>query len=244
MTDTATINEQATSSLRMILTLTVVSMLSGITIVLVYLVTFPIIEENKRLAIEAAVLNVIPDSASYMAFQVNGDQLQPVGEGPADKSKDKGKDKGKGLLFYLGYDGTGKPIGLAAPTNAQGYADKVYVIYGYRFDCECITGVKVIKHAETPGLGDKVITDKTFVANFDALEAKVNDEALINPIITVKHGTKKHPWEVDAISGATITSRAIGRALNASANILLPQVVKFRSQLETRQEEAKNNENG
>ena len=31
------------------------------------------------------------------------------------------------------------------------------------------------------------------------------------PIKTVKHGSKKNPWEIDAISGATISSRAVGR---------------------------------
>ncbi|MCP4488670.1 MAG: FMN-binding protein [Gammaproteobacteria bacterium] len=214
------------SSLRMIISLTLVSVLSGVAVVSVYLYTKPIIDENKRLAIEAAVLQVIPGATEYQPFVLEGNELQPAIE-----------TKSKGQLFYAGYDQSKQLVGLAAPTNAQGYADKVYIIYGYRFDCECITGVKVIKHAETPGLGDKVITDKNFVANFDALDARVNADssALQNRIITVKHGTKSNPWEVDAISGATITSRAIGKALDIGAGQLLPQVLKFRDQMEAQQ---------
>ncbi len=220
MTETAV---EKSSSLRMIISLTLVSILSGIAVVSVYLSTKPIIDENKRRAIEAAVLKVIPDATGYQPFLLENNTLQPATD-----------SKTKGLLFYAGYDQHKQLIGLAAPANAQGYADKVYIIYGYRFDCECITGVKVIKHAETPGLGDKVITDQNFVANFDALDAKVNAEgsALKNRIITVKHGAKTNPWEIDAISGATITSRAIGKALDIGAGQLLPQVLKFRDQLE------------
>ncbi|HID07807.1 MAG TPA: FMN-binding protein, partial [Armatimonadetes bacterium] len=70
--------------------------------------------------------------------------------------------------------------------------------------------------AETPGLGDKIITDKKFQKNFEALDAKLNKNgtALANAIVTVKAGSKKHDWQIDAISGATISSRAIGKALD------------------------------
>ncbi len=214
---------EKSSSLRMIVSLTLVSVLSGMAVVMVYLYTRPIIDENKRLAIEAAVLTVIPGAAGFIPFELEDNTLRPAADSP-----------GKGQLFYAGYDQHEQLVGLAAPANAQGYADKVYIIFGYRFDCECITGVKVIKHAETPGLGDKVITDMDFVANFDALDAGINADgsALRNRIVTVKHGTKSNPWEIDAISGATITSRAIGRALDIGAGLLLPQVMKFRKQLE------------
>lgn len=214
---------QRPSSLHMIFALTLISVLSGMAVVMVYLYTKPIIDENKRRAIEAAVLTVIPDAFSYTALVVDGNRLLPATEA-----------KNQQQLFYAGYDQNQQAIGLAAPANAQGYADKVYIIYGYRFDCECVTGIKVIKHAETPGLGDKVITDQAFVANFNALDASLNNagSALNHQIITVKHGTKHNPWEIDAISGATITSRAIGKALQLSTGRLLPQVVKFRSLLE------------
>jgi electron transport complex protein RnfG len=76
-------------------------------------------------------------------------------------------------------------------------------------------------------LGDKIITDADFVANFDALDARLSSDgqALANEIVTVKHGTKQNPWEIDAISGATISSKAVGKAINQSAKQLLPQLV-------------------
>jgi electron transport complex protein RnfG len=48
---------------------------------------------------------------------------------------------------------------------------------------------------------------------------------LANEIKAVKHGTKTQEWQIDAIAGATITSRAVGKAINDTAQILLPRLV-------------------
>jgi electron transport complex protein RnfG len=127
---------------------------------------------------------------------------------------------------YAGYDESGKLVGLALEAAAQGYQDVVRTLYGYSPECECIIGMTVLESKETPGLGDKVEKDRdpAFTANFKALDTKLNAEktALANPIETVKHGTKRHPWQIDAISGSTVTSNAIGKGLNKSAQRLLP----------------------
>ncbi|OOZ57680.1 hypothetical protein BOW42_00870 [Solemya velum gill symbiont] len=87
---------------------------------------------------------------------------------------------------------------------------------------------------ETPGLGDKIITDKNFVANFDALDVRLNSDAtaLANAVVLVKKGSKTNPWEVDAITGATISSNAVAKAINASAQQLLPQIQPYLEELE------------
>src|SRR5690606_10497165 len=107
-----------------------------------------------------------------------------------------------GLQVYIGYDAEGRLKGVAAEAAAQGYADVIRLLYGYSPECECITGISVVSSKETPGFGDKLITDAAFNANFEALDARLNADksALANPIVTVKHGTKKNPWEIDAIS--------------------------------------------
>ena len=201
----------------MIRTLMGIAMLSGFLVVLTYQLTKPIIAENQRRAIEAAVFNVIPGAVSRKDFVVNDEGLEPV---TADKPSE-------GILVYAGYDSEGELKGVAAKAAAQGYADLIHILYGYDPTCECIRGIKVLKLAETPGLGDKIITDANFVANFEALDARLSSDgqALANEIVTVKHGTKQNPWEIDAISGATISSKAVGKAINQSAKQLLPGLV-------------------
>jgi electron transport complex protein RnfG len=86
---------------------------------------------------------------------------------------------------------------------------------------------------ETPGIGDKIYTDAAFLANFEALDARLDASgtALANPIRVVKHGSKRKPWEIDAISGATVTSKAVGRGINDSAQRLLPRLAPNLDQL-------------
>ncbi len=208
------VQQPPANSNRMIMTLSLVAMLSGFLVVLVYQFTKPIIAENQRIAVEQAIFQVIPKSTLWKAYVINDEQLLPAGS--------------DGVTVYAGFDNDHKLVGIAAEAAAQGYADVIKLLYGYSPECECITGIKVLKSTETPGLGDKIYKDKVFVKNFDALDARLNDDksALKNAIVTVKNGTKTDPWQIDAISGATISSNAVGRALNSSAQFLLPKLVK------------------
>lgn len=214
------------SSMSMMLVLSGIAMLSGFLVVLVSQLTAPLIAENQRIAIERALVQVIPGSVSHQEFYFQDGNLLPVDQSAIGES------------VYAGYDANGKLLGIAARAASQGYADIIYLLYGYDPACECIRGIQVLKMAETPGLGDKIIKDANFQANFDALDARVdmNQMALVNPIVTVKHGTKQHPWEIDAISGATISAKAVGKALNQSAQALLPKLLPLLQQM--RQPEA------
>ncbi|OOZ38247.1 FMN-binding protein [Solemya pervernicosa gill symbiont] len=210
--DQAIVEQQTDSGGKMIRTLGGIAMISGFLVVLVYQWTAPMIAENKRRAIEQAIFQVLPGAVSRKDFHLSESQLI-AGEGD-------------GVMIYAGFDAEGKLKGIAAEAAAQGYADVIQMLFGYDPACECITGIKILKSAETPGLGDKIFKDADFVANFNALEARLNSTAtaLANPITTVKHGTKSEPWQIDAISGATVSSVAIGKALDHSAQRLLPQL--------------------
>ena len=87
--------------------------------------------------------------------------------------------------------------------------------------------------AETPGLGDKIAFDPEFLENFVALDGKLNAEksGLANKIVAVKHGTKSQPWQVDSISGATISSVAIARMINQSGKKMFPLIMKHLDEL-------------
>jgi Na+-translocating ferredoxin:NAD+ oxidoreductase subunit G len=214
--ETEVMKQPSTPAGHMIRTLMGIAMLSGFLVVLAYQVTKPIIAENQRKAIEAAVFKVIPGAVSRRDFVLTDAGLVAVDkEHPAD-----------GIAIYAGYDTEGRLKGIAAPAAAQGYADTIQLLYGYDPACSCIRGIKVLKLAETPGLGDRILSDPGFLANFKALDASpsADGKTLANAIVTVKHGTKQHPWQIDAISGATISSKAVGRALNQSAQAVVPSL--------------------
>ena len=61
------------------------------------------------------------------------------------------------------------------------------------------------------------------------VELNEQKTALVNSVATVKSGTKSNPWEIDGITGATISSRAIGDLIAASTEQWLPLIYKNRT---------------
>jgi electron transport complex protein RnfG len=125
--------------------------------------------------------------------------------------------------------------GIAAEGAAAGYADVVRVLYAYDPARQAIVGFGVVAMRETPGIGDKILTDPAFLKNFEALDVSLTADmkTLANAVKTVKHGSKTQPWQIDAISGATVTSKAVGKGINDSAQRLLPLLVPNLGRLET-----------
>jgi electron transport complex protein RnfG len=212
-----------TPSLAMLRTLSLVAAISGFLVVLTYQTTLPLIEENKRIAIERALFKVIPAAATRRDFRVTA-----AGILPAENANNEG------TLIYAGFDQQDQLVGVALEAAAQGYQDVIRILYSFDPACQCIRGIEVLKMAETPGIGDKIAKDADFQENFVELDARLNADgsALANDIVMVKHGTKTDPWQIDAISGATISSQAVARMLNESAQQLLPVIVANLDQLQ------------
>lgn len=205
----------ATPSWAMLRTLGGIAMISGLLVVLVEQYTQPIIAEKQRILTEKAVFRVLPGAVAKRDFLVTAEgRLVPAEAGAS------------GEPVYAAYDTDDRLKGLAFIGVGAGYAGPVRVMFAYDPECRCIVGSKVLKSNETPGFGDKLDIDPEFLRNFEALDAGLNAEgtALANPIVTVKHGTKTEPWQIDAITGATISSRAMGRAANQAAERAVPAI--------------------
>lgn len=104
----------------------------------------------------------------------------------------------------------GMPTGLVVEAVApEGYGGTIRLLVGIRED-GAITGVRVVPpHAETPGLGDRIDIRKSgWILSF-------NDRSLAN---TGEAGwaVKKDGGEFDQFTGATITPRAVVRAVHNS----------------------------
>jgi Na+-translocating ferredoxin:NAD+ oxidoreductase subunit G len=193
-----------------------VGLVCSLAIVTVYEVTRPIIRRNRIAFRQRSVVDVLPGSHSSVAFcQGEDGTFRPVldGQEPND-------------LIFAGYDPQGRLVGIAIEARGQGYQDVIELIYGYSFETQAILAIRVLQSRETPGLGDRVETDRDFQANFGDLAVRLNEtaDAIANPIQMVTTGNKIHPWEIDGISGATITSRAIADMLRESSQYWMPRL--------------------
>jgi electron transport complex protein RnfG len=193
-----------------------VGLMCGVLIVGVFQWTRPIIERNKAEALQRAIFDVLPAATSSATFR-----LEASGHFEATPSGQPGDQ-----LVYAGYDSTRNLVGVAIEAQGMGYQDVIRVLYGYSFDKEAIIGIRVLDSKETPGLGDRIESDPEFRKNFESLDVSLSDDPsqLRHAIEAVKHGEKQHAWQVDGITGATISSVAIANLLNRSASWWIPRI--------------------
>lgn len=206
MTDSQTIATPS-NSFKMLRAMASIGIICGLLIVSTYEGTLPRIEFLRAEALKEAIFKVLPGITQMQPYAYKDNAFVPAEETDTD-------------VVYAGYDSEGNFKGIAIVASGQGYADQIKIIYGYDPDKQQVVGFYVLESKETPGLGDKIEKDPTFLENFTALDVALNEEqsALQHQVVTVKKGTKTKAWEVDGISGATISSRAIGVIIDASAS--------------------------
>ena len=181
-------------SIRLVLSLAIAGFISGVAIIGIFEATLPTITANKARELREAVFKVLPGVSHMQKLYYTGDRLSATG----------GDDE---LVIYGGYGEQKEFIGYAVPSAGPGFQDTIKVLYGYLPAQKKIVGMEILESRETPGLGDKIYKDQSFVANFDNLTAEPE-------IVTVKNGTKSAPNEIDAITGATISAKAVARIIN------------------------------
>lgn len=104
-------------------------------------------------------------------------------------------------------DENGSIIGYVVVNAASGYGGDVTVMTGVTTDGK-VTGINILSHSETPGLGAKAKTDDGWREQF---------KGLIKDITVSKD--KAGDNSIDAITGATITSRAVVEAVNEAIKL-------------------------
>lgn len=203
-------------SKKMLIAMVGIGVVCAFLIVFSYEGTFGRIEQLKAEALEQAVFKVLPGITKTGIFE-----LTPDGKFiPSD-----GKDRTK-TLVYAGYDDQNTLKGIAIEASGQGYADILKILYGYDPVSQTIVGFYVLESKETPGLGDKIEKNENFLANFKDLSVALSEDftTIVNKVVPVKFGTKENPWEVEGITGATISSRAIGNIIGESTATMIPLI--------------------
>ena len=108
--------------------------------------------------------------------------------------------------FFVGiFDG--KPNTVALEAFGKGYEDKIGVIVAINLEKDEIIGIGVTTNRETPGVGKRIETDISFNTQFKG-------RSIIDPLNIRSDG-----GQIDAISGASLSSRGVCEALNAASDI-------------------------
>jgi electron transport complex protein RnfG len=106
---------------------------------------------------------------------------------------------------------------VAFETKGTGFGGAVGLMVGINVDTDTIVEVRVTTHSETPGIGSRAKDDPSFAAQFSGKGLDTN------------FSVKADGGAVDAMSGATVTSKAVSVAANQAKEIyqkLKPEIVK------------------
>ncbi len=188
---------KSTPAWRLLLTLALAGAMSGWLVVSVYKLTLPAVQKHAAEQLRAAVHEVLKAPARWDTLYLVNDALSRTPPGKADLA-----DIPKA---FVGLDAAGKRVGVAITASEPGFQQLLTLMIGFDPQSGTLIGFKVLDQKETPGLGDKIERDSAFRGQFTGR---------LVPLRGVRDRAGKPPSEVQTITGATISSRAVIRIIN------------------------------
>jgi len=164
------------------LTLFITAVIVVAALSVVYNFTYEPIERQKRKTRETVLKHVMPQASVYREIEVEKTgSITAVFEALAENEL----------------------IGYAVQMSPEGYSGKIDFMVGFSIPYKHITGLRVMRHTETPGLGALVVNE-SFYKRYNYMP--------LSPLRVVK--TNPGAGEIQALTSATITTNAITNAVN------------------------------
>jgi electron transport complex protein RnfG len=155
------------------------------------------IARNEREALLDRLERLVP------ADQIDNDMLSDVIDVSAPESLGA-----ESTRVYRGRRGSEPVVAVLSPVVTQGYSGPIQLIVAIRRDGR-LSGVRVLTHRETPGLGDKIEIERSdWVLGFDG-------KSLLQPPAS-EWKVRRDGGVFDQFTGATVTPRAVVRGVRAS----------------------------
>jgi len=174
------------------LKLLIITTLAAFCLSLTNLGTAGPIKEQKINAANAARKAVLPEAETFDAIEIDSEYS---GEGTSVRISEiyTGKTDNDlvGYIFRILSKGYGGDIEIIAAINTEGK----------------IEAVEIGEHSETPGLGAK--------ADEESFKDQYRGKSVEKPLVVVK-GKASGSEQIEALSGATITTKAVTEAVNAA----------------------------
>ncbi|MFB0516141.1 MAG: FMN-binding protein [Candidatus Neomarinimicrobiota bacterium] len=178
------------TSARMIVVLTVIVTVSGGVLSSWDGYTTPRIQHHRLVALRSAIADVLPEHDHYEELALPEQTL------------------------YIGKKASGEPVGIAFIAQGSGFQGVISMMVGAELDFSRLTGIKVLEQIETPGLGTKIVVDPSNRANPYWFSAQFTGLQTEPEITVVKNRAPATETEIQAITGATISSRSVVKILN------------------------------
>lgn len=198
---------------QMFIVLMVVGSVSGMILAGTEQLTQPLIEKHKQEELKQSIFVVVPDAKTYE--EVTGGEFR----------------------VFKCLDENNQLTGYAFLAAGPGFQGTIKMIVGIDDDLKTLLGMRVLEQLETPGLGAKIAEDTPkpdFFEQFAGLhpdwtaDDSIQDEQGVanaaDFITYIKNLVPDDPNEIQAITGATISSAAVIKILNTHLDLLEEQL--------------------
>lgn len=199
-----------TPSWKLLVTLGVAGALSGLVIILVYQATLPRIDAFKSREMRTAIEEVLKAPARSDTLFLDHGALTATR--PATQPGTTPQ------RVYRGFDRAGQPLGYAIEAIGPGFSDPIRLLIGYDHAHRTLIAMKILDSKETPGIADGVLKP-AFTGQFEGANV---------PVVGIKASPKPaEKGSVVLITGATISSRAVLKAINTTLDRWAPIIQRY-----------------
>jgi len=170
----------------------------------------PRIEANKLEATLREIPNLVdgadPNASRQVAVDPNqGPVIVTAGEGAGQEPHEA----------FRAIDRNGEQIGWVVKAGGKGFADRIEVLIGLDAQAFSITGLSILDHKETPGLGNEIEEMGTEQKRGFLWQFRHYGFEADTPLKVTKASPKSQEGnKVKAVSGATISSRSVCDIIN------------------------------
>ncbi len=184
----------------------VITLIAGLALGFVYELTKEPIRVQKEKAVQRACQAVFAQAEGFEVLQYT----------PSNSIKNQLNEKGVTIgTVFEAKDSSGNSVGYVVETmSKEGYGGNITLYAGITKD-GILNGISILSIAETPGLG--MNAESVLVPQFENVPATM--------FTYTKSGSTSES-EIDAISGATITTVAIVDAVNGAVSVVLEDLMK------------------
>ncbi|MBK9490428.1 MAG: NADH:ubiquinone reductase (Na(+)-transporting) subunit C [Haliscomenobacter sp.] len=166
------------------------------------------------------VLSLFDSKVEQVVINAEGESLQGISAEKVDMaSEEKKPENERKYPLYIYQSEQGK-IYLTS-VRGNGLWDKIWAYVAIKEDLNTIVGTAFGHVGETPGLGAEIKDNPGFPRQFEGKKI-LNDQGDYVSVKVVKGGAKDPLHEVDAISGATITSVGVSEMMVRGLEVYLP----------------------
>jgi len=177
-------------SARLMIVLTVIAIISGAVLSFMNIFAEPRIQAHKQAQLERSIGIVLPGTVQYETEMIDG------------------------TTFYIGSDANGQATGVAFKAVGNGFQSKLEILVGTDLAFSKILAITFLAQAETPGLGTKIESDPTNRDDTAWFTTQFQQLTISRDISYIKNQAPTQPGEIQAITGATISSKSVVDILN------------------------------